>query len=199
MNSYPNLHFIVEAAETEALKRLPPVAQELLAGWSAPPRLVAHLYLVHDVSASMLGAIEASLPGVELDAEAVLFGAATHDIGKAFHPSELEAPGNLHELAGETRLLDWPLPPRLARFARTHGLRVDSTDLRVEDLLVIAADKVWKGKRVAELEERLIGELAELAGVEFWSCWRVIDGLLEALAENADERLAWQQRFPARA
>ena len=34
---------------------------------------------------------------LELDTDGVLFGAATHDIGKAICTEELEAPGNSHE------------------------------------------------------------------------------------------------------
>lgn len=194
-----DIESMVAAADTAELRELPAIVHELLAAFSAPPRLVAHLYLVHDVAASTLDEIQTSFPGIAIDAEAMLFGAATHDIGKALHPDELDAPGKEHELAGEARLLEWPLPPRLARFARTHGLSVDSPELGVEDLLVITADKVWKGKRVAQLEERLASILAELGELEFWSCWQALDGLLEAMAQGADERLSWQQQFPARA
>ncbi|WP_431962932.1 hypothetical protein [Actinacidiphila sp. bgisy160] len=80
------------------------------------------------------------------------FGAATHDIGKALHVAELSAPGSAHERAGRAQLLAQGVTPRLARFAATHGSWTDAA-VTMEDLLVSVADKVWKGKRVTELED----------------------------------------------
>jgi len=41
-----------------------------------------------------------SAPALSFDADAVAFGAATHDIGKARHLEELTVPGVRHEAAG---------------------------------------------------------------------------------------------------
>ncbi|MEZ0114050.1 hypothetical protein ABH920_008084 [Catenulispora sp. EB89] len=74
-----------------------------LRGWRSWPKTVAHLRAVHDVAARLVAwAAERGLP---VDAEAVLFGAATHDIGKALHPAELSGPGSEHEAAGRDLLL----------------------------------------------------------------------------------------------
>ena len=51
----------------------------------------------------------------------MLFGAATHDIGKTPHPAELSGPGSAHEEAGRELLLSLGGSPRLARFAATHA------------------------------------------------------------------------------
>ena len=47
----------------------------------------------------------------------MLFGAATHDIGKTMHVAELSAPGSEHEEAGRQLLLAHGISPELARFA----------------------------------------------------------------------------------
>jgi hypothetical protein len=63
----------------------------------------------------------ATWPQLSFDADAVSYGAATHDVGKALYPNELTGPGNQHESAGYRLLLDHGAPERRARFARTHA------------------------------------------------------------------------------
>jgi metal-dependent HD superfamily phosphatase/phosphodiesterase len=58
---------------------------------------------------------------LEFDQDAVLFGAAIHDIGKAVHPDELSRLGSAHEEAGRALLVAHGVPASLARFAATHG------------------------------------------------------------------------------
>src|SRR5690606_2570356 len=87
------------------LQPLPAPAQALLEQHSAPPRLVAHLTLTHDVAARLVTGIRKHWPDLPLDVEAVRFGAATHDLGKVTYPEELQQPGNRHEAAGEQLLL----------------------------------------------------------------------------------------------
>src|SRR5581483_1132002 len=99
------------------LRPLPPPVAELLLALPAPPRLGAHLRAVHDVAADLLDA----LPRLAVDRAAVLFGAATHDIGKVEHPAELSGPGAAHEPAGHRLLLRHGFAEDLARFARTHA------------------------------------------------------------------------------
>src|SRR3712207_3473307 len=86
------------------MRPLPKQVEEICQKVNAPPRLIAHLTLVHDVACSLVEESRQRLPGLELDAESVAFGAATHDIGKALHPSELLSAGGEHEAEGE-RLL----------------------------------------------------------------------------------------------
>jgi hypothetical protein len=157
----------------------------------APPRLVAHLALVHDAATEILAALDRRLVGLALDRDAVLFGAATHDLGKTVHPEELTGPGTRHEAAGEGLLIRHGIEPSMARFARTHG-SWDRDDGTLEDLLVALADQVWKGKRVTELESRVARVITTMTGREEWEVWSELDEVLEAITADADERLRWQ-------
>lgn len=188
---------VCEAAEAEALLPLPLLARRLLTELGAPPRLVAHLHLVHDVAVRLTDHCSKALPKLRLDKDAVAFGAATHDMGKALFPAELSGAGSRHELAGEAWMIAQNVEPQLARFARTHGLDAEEKSLALEDLLVITADKLWKGKRVAALEERLIRELARATSEDYWDVWSPVNTHFDKLAEHADRRLAWQGRFSA--
>jgi len=125
----------------------------------------------------------------------VLFGAATHDIGKVRHIEELSGPGSLHERAGQQLLLDAGVDPSLARFAATHG-DWDAPGIQVEDLLVSVADKTWKAKRVPELEQLLIDRLVQASGHEPWQVFLDLDDHLGQLAAGADQRLAFQNSHP---
>lgn len=186
---------VCEAAEAEAWLPLPPLARRLLTQSGAPPRLVAHLHLVHDVAARLTRQCSKALPKLRVDTDAIAFGAATHDIGKALFPAELSGAGSRHELAGEAWMIAHDIEARLARFARTHGLGAEDEALGLEDLLVITADKLWKGKRVVALEERLIRELAHSTGEDYWDVWSLLNTHFDGLAEDADRRLTWQGRF----
>ncbi|WP_199484935.1 HD domain-containing protein [Actinomadura craniellae] len=177
------------------MEPLPDRAAELLASVGAPPRLVAHLRLVHDVAHRLTGRLAAAWPALEFDRAAVLFGAATHDIGKALHPAELSGPGAEHEPAGHRLLLERGVPEELARFARDHAAW-DAPGATVEDLLVSLADKVWKGKRVEALEMLLVERLAAVGGQEPWAAFMTLDDILADLAAGADARLAYQSRHP---
>ena len=89
------------------IRELPHDARQMLKLLNAPPRLVAHLALVHDVAADLLQSLSAQWQDFPIDKEAVLFGAATHDIGKVLHPSELSGPGSNHEQDGPEFLKGW--------------------------------------------------------------------------------------------
>ncbi|MEU2060560.1 HD domain-containing protein [Streptomyces sp. NPDC013455] len=176
------------------LRPLPRRAAVLLEQVAAPPRLVAHLRAVHDVAAQLAEWVRQHCPALEFDADAVLFGAATHDIGKALHPAELSGPGARHEAAGRELLLAHGVPDRLARFAGTHASW--SAAAGVEDLLVSLADKVWKNKRVPELEDLVVARLAGADGRERWAWFMELDEALTAIGEGADRRLAYQMSHP---
>ncbi|MEU5537316.1 HD domain-containing protein [Streptomyces sp. NPDC020362] len=177
------------------LRPLPERATELLARVDAPPRLVAHLRAVHDVAAQLVGWVQRHCPGLEFDARAVLFGAATHDIGKAVHPAELSGPGARHEEAGRELLLEHGVEAGLARFAGTHASWTAS-GTGVEDLLVSLADKAWKGKRVPELEDLVVARLAAADGRAVWEWFMELDETLTRIGEGADRRLAYQMSHP---
>ncbi|WP_188196295.1 HD domain-containing protein [Nonomuraea sp. SYSU D8015] len=172
---------------------LPPEAAALLRDLDAPPRLAAHLRAVHGVAADLLAWLAARHPDVPVDREAVLFGAATHDIGKCLHPAELSGPGSAHEPDGHRLLLARGVPERLARFARTHASWT-GPGTTLEDHLVSLADKVWKAKRVPGLEQLVVGRLAGAAPA--WQVFMELDDLLTRIAEGADARLAFQNAYP---
>lgn len=174
---------------------LPEKIQRLCTELDAPPRLVAHLILVHDVSVDLVAGLGQKFPDLDFDHEAVCFGAASHDIGKALerNQNELFAPGRQHEVDGPALLEEQGVEPRLARFARTHGAWSEE-ELPLEDLLVALADCIWKGQRLEALEKQVIDKIAEQTGVEEWEVFSEIDGLLdEEIGSQGDERLAWQR------
>lgn len=159
---------------------LPATAAELLTDLDAPARLGAHLRLVHDVAWSLTDALGRRWPALDFDTTSVLFGAATHDVGKVEYPEELTGPGRRHEFAGERLLLRYGVPSHLARFAGSHGTWAEP-GRGLEDRLVSLADTVWTGRRDKSLEN-----LVRVPG---------LDGILAALAAGAGERLAFQNRF----
>lgn len=174
------------------LRPLPASAARVLHAVGAPPRLVAHLRAVHDVAARLVG--WTARRGLDLDADAVLFGAATHDIGKAQHPGELSGPGSEHEPAGRELLLAHGIPSRLAKYAATHAAWTADTEL--DELLVSLADAVWKGKRRTELEDLVVARLTAASGREKWDEFLELDQVLTDIADGADERLAYQMSYP---
>ncbi|WP_091039501.1 HD domain-containing protein [Glycomyces harbinensis] len=185
-------------SEPGDLRPLPNAAADLLRSLDAPPRLAAHLRLVHDVAAQLADWVQDRCPDLALDREAALFGAATHDIGKTVHLAELSGPGSLHEEAGRALLTAHGFAPRLARFAATHASWT-APEAALEDLLVSAADKIWKNKRVTELEDLLVARLARSTGKEHWEEYLALDEILGSTGEGADARLAFQASFPIHA
>ncbi|MEV4601863.1 HD domain-containing protein [Amycolatopsis sp. NPDC049253] len=153
---------------------------------------------MHDVAWDLTAWLLRSYPTVEFDRAAVLFGAATHDIGKVRHPRELSGPGSDHEAAGYELLLGQGIDERLARFAQTHGCW-DRPGTELEDLLVSLADKVWKAKRIPDLERLVVGRLAEASGEQAWQTFLKLDEELDRLATGADRRLDFQNRYPVAA
>lgn len=136
-------------------------------------------------------------PRTVVDRAAVLFGAATHDIGKTVHTDELSGPGSLHEEAGRELLLARGFDPDLARFAGTHASWT-APGATLEDLLVSTADKVWKNKRLQELEDLLIARLVHTTGGQHWEEYIALDDLLTGIGDAADGRLAFQSSYPVR-
>lgn len=182
--------------EHQNLRPLPEGVETLLRQMRAPQRLAAHLLLVHDVVAQILDGLKARGLAADIDAPAVLFGAATHDIGKALFPNELDGPGKEHERAGRELLIRTGIAPQLARFAETHGQPLDTPGLTIDDYLVKLADTCWKGVRYMLLEERIAADRMKQAAVPQWDVFLAVDGLVEEITAEADRRLAWQALFP---
>jgi hypothetical protein len=139
--------------------------------------------------------IDERYPAAGADARAVAFGAATHDIGKALHPEELSGPGAEHEGAGYGLLLSYGVAERYARFAQTHSAW-NADGIGIDDLLVSLADKVWKAKRVRDLEQLLVDRLAVASGEAPWQAFLALDDVLGRIAGDADRRLAYQSAHP---
>ena len=176
------------------LAPLPSEVTYLLVALAAPPRLAAHLRAVHDVALRLLVALPLAWPSLVIDAGAVAFGAATHDIGKSLHTNELGSPGSQHEESGYQLLVTRGVSADRARFARTHS-RWSADDATFEDQLVALADKIWKGQREEELERVIVARLASMAGSAQWKVFSRLDEILEDLAIHADARLAFQGSF----
>lgn len=167
----------------------PSLAAALLDHVGAPPRLRTHLEMVHEAACRLCAGVEARFPSVRLDRDAVAFGAATHDIGKVIHASELESAGSAHAAAGEALLLAHGVPPDLARFARTHG-EPDLAPGAIEDWVVMVADAVWKGARWPEAETGLRDALVAATGDVPWAVFLALDEVLDGIAADADARVA---------
>lgn len=176
------------------IRALPDDARQVLERVNAPPRLVAHHTLVHDVAADIVQSLQAHWHNLSIDKDAVLFGAATHDIGKMLHLAELVGPGNKHEQDGPGLLEKLGIPPDRARFARTHGTWKQEAAVALEDYVVALADTCWKGARNDDLELRLASHIAGQQGIEKWEAFLVLDALIARIASHADERLAWQRQ-----
>jgi hypothetical protein len=161
----------------------------------APARLAAHLRAVHDVAWHLTARLTGCHPALTFDRAAVLYGAASHDIGKVIHVGELTGPGSLHEPAGYALLVARGVADRLARFARTHASWTDP-DTTLDDHLVSLADKIWKAKRVSDLEDLVTAEIATTCGLARWQAFATLDDILDDLAAEADGRLAYQARHP---
>jgi hypothetical protein len=120
------------------LPSLPPAAQDLCQQLNAPPLLVVHLQLFHEAARKIVLGLKKEFPGFVLDEPAILFGAATHDLGKTLHPEEIGASGEKHQEDGPALLISKGVDPRLARFALTHSQWDDT--MSVEDFVVALAD-----------------------------------------------------------
>lgn len=155
------------------------------------------MILVHDVAAKLVERLSQAFPNASFDKDAVLFCAATHDIGKAIDTAELTQPGSSHEERGKELLLRMGVDESRARFAYTHGNWSAPDNIRLEDLIVALADKCWKGTRVDDLETRAVGFLSLASGKSEWDCFADLDEILTSLAADADTRLAWQRGFRA--
>ena len=182
-------------AEDPPLRTLPDQVAQLLQDLQAPPRLAAHLRAVHDVAHQLVDWLAQQYPALRIDSAAVLFGAATHDIGKTAHVAELSGPGSAHEPAGRDILLAHGISPGLARFAGTHATWTEP-GVGLEDLLVSVADKIWKNKRVPDLEDLVVARLAEASGQTPWEAFLAFDDLLTSIGTGADQRLAFQASYP---
>ena len=170
---------------------LPKEIQLLLESHQAPERLKRHLELVHDVASMLIDGITVKWPDLQFDHVAVLFGAATHDIGKLQCINEIYEKGKEHEELGYQLLIKLGYTENLARFARHHG-SWNNKKRELEELLVSLADVTWNGIRINELEERVVQKIAERLDAGFWEIYPDLDSILSVIATGADKRLMYQ-------
>ncbi len=158
-----------------------------LASRGASPWLTRHHELVLEAAAAIVSGLASELR-LELDAERVLLGAALHDCGKILHPNEMSSAGHAHEAAGRKLLAAAGFPAEVSRVAVTHA-EWHRPPAELEDRLVALADKLWKGKRDADLEAHLVTELSERTGQPQWETFGVFDDLCERVAADGPTRL----------
>ncbi|GHO82420.1 HD domain-containing protein [Dictyobacter formicarum] len=175
---------------------LPPEVLDVLANYAASPRLVAHLTVVHDVAVRLITRLDATWPLLEYDKQRVLFGAATHDVGKTVYLNELTGPGTQHEEIGPQLLLESGFPETYARFARTHARWSQEASVPMEDALVAFADTIWKGKRDDILEREIAVHIARQYRQELWEVYMKLDDIAIQLAKDAHDRILWQGKHP---
>ncbi|MBR1404829.1 MAG: HD domain-containing protein [Treponema sp.] len=158
-----------------------------------PARLYTHLRLVHDTAHKLLDALAVEFPGLPIEHDLVLFGAATHDIGKCVCTEELFSEGNKHEAEGNKILLRLGVNEEKARFALTHSTWNEQST--IEELLVSLSDKIWKGCRNQELEDLIVSKIASETQGKEWKVFVQLDDIIQTIAKKGDERLNWQNRF----
>ena len=161
-------------------------AYELLGKLGAPERLVDHAHLVSQAANLILR--EFMVLGVSCDVLVVELGAILHDVGKIRYPQELSEPGSLHEQAGEAILLEHEVQPAIARCCSSHGAW-NLPEVSFEERTVALADKLWKGKREADLELSIIDEIAKKLSVLRWDIFERLDTAFEEIASGGAERV----------
>jgi hypothetical protein len=161
-------------------------ANLLLARLGAPPRLLRHVALVGEAGERLLELAAAlHLP---VDAALVRVGIVLHDAGKILISAELDAPGGEHEPRGQELLLNHNVSPSLARICLSHA-RWSEMPVSLEELLVALADKLWKGVRNPQLEERVINDAAKALHRDRWDLFVQLDSLFEEVAADGAARL----------
>ena len=159
----------------------------MLESLGASKRLMTHVQLVGEAAEELLSKLHSL--GIESQENIVRLGVSIHDAGKILHQDELDNKGNQHEISGEQLLLEAGVQPEVARCSLSHA-RYDSMEVSFEELLVALSDKLWKGKRDANLELRVIDHAAELIGKERWDIFLELDECFEEIASQGDLRLA---------
>jgi len=161
-------------------------AYDLLATLGAPNRLLTHLKLVGEAADELVRVYQQL--GVPIDVTLVELGVAVHDAGKIVHQNELDSPGSSHEETGRQMLLELGVQPEVAGCCVTHAAW-EGAHVSLEERSVALADKLWKGKRVAELELVVIDAVAAKLGIDRWSVFACLDEAFEEIAAAAPNRL----------
>ena len=175
------------------LLSLPDEIESVFSTLGVPPRLYAHSLLVHDVANKLLEEINRTWENLNINKNLVLFGAATHDIGKTIYTNELSEAGHKHEREGFRLLRSLGFSEEKSQFAASHALWSESSTL--EELAVSLADKIWKGNRVQDLEDLLIERISTETKTERWKTFSLLDSIIDDIAKDADKRLSFQNNL----
>lgn len=170
---------------------LPNKINALIEELDSPERLKKHLQIVYSTAHRLVTLIKQEWVSIAINEQLILFGAGTHDIGKTEIKIELFESGKEHEIVGKQILLKKGFSEEEARFAFTHG-NWQKENLTLEDLLVSLADKIWKGKRIQELEEKVGLLISENIKTDYWVIYEKLDKIIEQISVGADKRLLWQ-------
>lgn len=172
-----------------AVVETPDDAIQLLASLGASAHLVRHHELVLEAAVVLCDQTALTVPDAPFDRKQVLLGAALHDAGKIAFPGEMTGPGREHEAAGKELVCAAGVEEQVARHCVTHARWAEHPD-DIEVLLVAAADKLWKGHRVEDLETLLRTYLAEQSGRGAWDLFVALDTVFEHVADGGPDRLA---------
>ncbi|AZA98514.1 HD domain-containing protein [Chryseobacterium joostei] len=175
-------------------KKIPQNIQSILDDLHCPILLNRHLILVYNLGLDLTEKIIFEFPTLRLLTDEIVFGTATHDIGKIIEKNELREKGKQHEQTGYKILMDYGIKENLARFTITHG-DWENENLAIEDLIVTLADKIWKGQRIDKLEEKVIAEISKLTNIDYWTVYLKIDNIISQIINGSDKRLNWQNNF----
>lgn len=161
-------------------------AYKLLDELDAPDHLKTHVRLVGEAAELLIEKFtELGLP---IDFNFIRIGVAVHDIGKIKYTNEMGGPGSEHEPEGEKILLNLGADPKIARCCMSHA-RFSTMECSIEELIIALSDKLWKGKRVEELELEVIDACSALTGNDRWDLFTELDHHFELIAEGGDDRL----------
>ena len=161
-------------------------AYKLLRALDAPGHLVTHVALVGEAAELLIKKCEAL--NLAIDSEFIRIGVAIHDIGKIIYTKEMFGPGSQHEPEGQRMLLSLGVDESIARCCMSHS-RWKTMECSLEELLIALADKLWKGKRVEELELEVIDKVASKLNKERWDIFQDLDSHFELIAFEGDSRL----------
>jgi hypothetical protein len=161
-------------------------AYELLRKLGARDRLVVHVQLVGEAADLIIAAYNDL--GLSFDSKLIELGVAIHDAGKINYPEELDGPGSNHEPDGWRLMLAHGVQPEVAKCCVSHA-SWQGEGVTLEERSVALADKLWKGKRVEELELLVIDEIASRLKVDRWDVFSYIDSAFEEIAAGGPDRL----------
>jgi putative nucleotidyltransferase with HDIG domain len=161
-------------------------AFNLLKELGAPQKLITHSELVLEAAEEI---IEEILKCTSLiDFEFVRIGAILHDVGKVLHPNELVKAGQMHQMDGKKMLLELGVDEKIARCCLSHS-NYEDMECSIEELLIALSNNLWKGKRVKNLESKIIEWIKKLFDQNGWVLSVKFDETFEKISEKGLGRL----------